>query len=1215
MVHRAHPAGSAGVRRRALLPALLVFCLHGVAMLLPRAAHPAPARPQSGAQAQEMDRLLAEGKAALAKGDLAAAERLARVGLEKAEEAKDTRRTATFLTALGSVCLLQGQFDRALDCFQKALQLQETLGNSRDIAASLGNLGNVHYFLGQFDRALENYRKALQLQEKLGNSRDIAASLGNLGNVHYSLGQFDRALENYRKALQLQETLGNPQEIATTLNNLGSAYTALGQNDQALENYRKALQLRETLGNPQEIATTLNNLGNVHYSLGQNDQAQDYFEKALQLQAKIGNPQKMATTLNNLGNVCCALGQNDQALEYHQQALQLREKVGNPQDIATSLNNLGSVYNALNQFDRALDCFQKALQLRETLGNPQDIATSLDNLGSVYYSLGQFDRALDCFQKALQLREKVGNPQDIATSLDNLGRVHYFLGQFDRALDCFQKAYQLQEKVGNPREIAVCLNNLGSVHTALGQFDKVLDYFQKAYQLQEKVGNPREIAVCLNNLGNVHYFLGQNDQAQDYFEKALQLQAKIGNPRDMATTLDNLGNVCSALGRPEKAFESLRRSLLLQQSITDQVFAFSAEPQMRQILASLPSTLDSLLTLATVPDAPANATTVALTWILRRKAAALDAAARFHQCEDALRTDPELREEYRRLLRLRALAASSQRAETDRQQSAKQAEALEQRLKLAFSKRNPAPEDRDLPAYNQDTTALTLADEALLSTVRSRMPPDAALVEFVRYRPINFIARRREAWVLPLRYLAFVLRKDLPQPALVDLGEADRLDSPTTGAIGQARDPLQRLADARQWPQDLLRASENRFRKAALRLRQLVFDPLLPHLQGVRRLYLAPDGALSLFPFEALPEGENGYLIQRYHVSYLTSGRDLLRSPGSVTPGASQAFVAPDFDRLPAQTAGQTAAGPGYPPQATDPKRRGAAAGAVAAAAPGREALAAQQRPAGRAPERYRVNRALGTSSPAFLPLADLLGRPPTGQRRLDAYADHLRSLTGAFVVLGIQATEERFEAVKSPRILHALTHGFFVTAPADQMPDTDRLAARRKLVPPAPGQGRALAGGLAQERFAGALDPMLRSGIVLAGANRWKEARMRGVADGWVTAAEMTLMDLRGTELVVLAACETGLGDPSSGEGVFGVRRALLLAGAKSVLGSLFKVPPAQTLTLTERFYANLGAGLDREESLREAQLGFLRNPATRHPFFWASFVLTGDTAPLPVK
>jgi hypothetical protein len=266
-------------------------------------------------------------------------------------------------------------------------------------------------------------------------------------------------------------------------------------------------------------------------------------------------------------------------------------------------------------------------------------------------------------------------------------------------------------------------------------------------------------------------------------------------------------------------------------------------------------------------------------------------------------------------------------------------------------------------------------------------------------------------------------------------------------------------------------------------------------------------------------------------------------------------------------------------------------------------------------PERYSVNRALGTSSPTFPPLSDLLGRPPTGQQRLAAYADHLRSLTGACVVLGVRATEERFEAVKSPRILHALTHGFFVTAPADQMSDADRLAARRDLVPPAPGQGGSLAGGMAQERFAGVVDPMLRSGIVLAGANRWKEARKRGVADGWVTAAEMTLMDLRGTELVVLAACETGLGDPSSGEGVFGMRRALQLAGAKSVLGSLFKVPPEQTLTLTERFYANLSAGLDREESLREAKLGLLRNPATHHPVFWASFVLTGDTAPLSVK
>ena len=152
----------------------------------------------------------------------------------------------------------------------------------------------------------------------------------------------------------------------------------------------------------------------------------------------------------------------------------------------------------------------------------------------------------------------------------------------------------------------------------------------------------------------------------------------------------------------------------------------------------------------------------------------------------------------------------------------------------------------------------------------------------------------------------------------------------------------------------------------------------------------------------------------------------------------------------------------------------------------------------------------------------------------------------------------------------------------------------------------------------------MLRSGLVLAGANALGEragpANAPGeqadaeptVDDGWVTAEEIALMDLRGTELVVLSACETGLGRVKIGEGVYGLRRAFLYAGARTLVTSLFEVPDEQTRELMGRFYGALKAGRGKLEALHGAQLELLRQRraagGARHPFFWASFVLVGD-------
>ena len=196
---------------------------------------------------------------------------------------------------------------------------------------------------------------------------------------------------------------------------------------------------------------------------------------------------------------------------------------------------------------------------------------------------------------------------------------------------------------------------------------------------------------------------------------------------------------------------------------------------------------------------------------------------------------------------------------------------------------------------------------------------------------------------------------------------------------------------------------------------------------------------------------------------------------------------------------------------------------------------------------------------------------------------------------MGAEALEEVLKAMPAPRILHLATHGFFL--------DHERAAADE--------EGSGASG--ARARLKKMDNPLLRSGIVLAGANAIGKADTSArVDDGWVTAEEIALLNLRGTELVVLSACQTGLGDVRSGEGVFGLRRAFLYAGAKTLVTSLFEVPDRDTRDLMKHFYRNLQAGHGKLAALHGAQREMLTQRrlagGAAHPFFWASFILVGD-------
>ncbi|MCA9470186.1 MAG: CHAT domain-containing protein, partial [Nitrospira sp.] len=219
-----------------------------------------------------------------------------------------------------------------------------------------------------------------------------------------------------------------------------------------------------------------------------------------------------------------------------------------------------------------------------------------------------------------------------------------------------------------------------------------------------------------------------------------------------------------------------------------------------------------------------------------------------------------------------------------------------------------------------------------------------------------------------------------------------------------------------------------------------------------------------------------------------------------------------------------------------------------------------------------------------FKPLRGTAEEATALQPLLRVNDDHL--LTQA------HATEARVKQVQSPRILHIATHGFFLQ---DQELPAPRVLPLSLGSTPAP---------LPLNE-----NPLLRSGLALAGANVRESGKQD---DGILTAAEVAQLDLGGTELVVLSACETGVGQVQNGEGVYGLRRALVLAGAQAQVSSLWKVADAATKDLMVEYYQRLIKGEGRSAALREAQRTMMANPKRSHPYYWASFIPIGNWRPL---
>lgn len=798
-----------------------------------------------------------------------------------------------------------------------------------------------------------------------------------------------------------------------------------------------------------------------------------------------------------------------------------RDSVG-PTDAryAKSLDALARVCQRQGAYDRALRLFGQATDvMRETSGGRDhpDYATSLDHLAGVLWEMGDLDSSERMATEACDLRlASLGRDHPLhALSLNHLGLILQAKARagssevasvsYELAGTRFKEALRSLPAADADLR-AVILNNLGMFGVEREEYAAAESHFRESLEIRTRLYGPShpDVATCLNNIGRIRQHRGDLEDARTLFDRALEIRLQILgrlHPHS-ALSFTNLAGLEVVQGRPEAAMQMLQQAEEAEGALLSQVLGVGSERQRLMFIENRRSFLFQALTLvARYLREDRTAVAWAFDLTVRRKAILSEALAaqrdrglqeRYPGLVGQLRTLNRLRTE---LAGLFWGGATLDDPKERIQQLKERRDAVEAELAAAI------PElDRARHLFDVDHKVIAARLES----------HGAALVEFVRFNPYDFLGAPSEGRWGEAEYLAFVMRSDgeVEMVPLAPAGEIDSLTEQYRAGLPQPERDRGLAHEPTLGPAD-----------AALQLRSAVFDPLAPALRGHRRLFLAPDGALARVSFDALPRTEGGFVFDMHDISYVTVGRDLAGlGGGRGDKGTSYVGADPNF-----LLAGASSSNPGRT---------------------SRDATA----------DRLHFTP-LPATRPEGVSVAALLGVEPS---------------------LGDAVLKRSVRESKSPVVLHLATHGFALT---DQAPNPNR---RHAFNPPA------FSNPLVRCVPAGFENPLLRSGLALAGAQTWLDGGTppEAAEDGLLTAEEVTGMDLHGTEMVVLSACGTGLGEVRSGEGVFGLRRAFVLAGAKTLIMSLWSVPDLPTAILMEQFYIHLlGGDRPRGEALRAAQ------------------------------
>jgi CHAT domain-containing protein len=926
-----------------------------------------------------------------------------------------------------------------------------------------------------------------------------------------------------------------------------------------------ALRVWQAQGDRQWESVTLHLLGMLNYELGQTDLAMEYFNRALPIKQQLGIRNSEFSTLTFICTAFGDLGRNREALACRKQALPISRELGDEESALLLQSDIGLAHMLLGEKEPAQQNFNQALADSRATGNALSESLALQNLGTLFMDFGEYQQSLDYYEQAEIIRRKLGDKRRLGVTLSNLGTLHTRLGDEEKASSYFQQAHDLYLETGNQNDISNSLVNLARLEVIRGNYQKALESLFESLTISERTKNSRGQYLALNTIGSVQTLTGELLKAEENFKKSLAISLELSDPELQTITLQRLGRIELRKNRPAEARPYFDQSLQLVRKTRD----------VRKETDALLGLAETELAEDRLTEALNNSSrAIELIESLRSKILKTDLRSSFfagqqspyqthieilmrlHQRQPAAGYATQALT-FSERARARNLLDTLTEASTDlRAGLSPELLTQEKNLRFQINKREQA-RLAALPGKvaasqselsDKEMTQLLSDYESLRAKIRQASPRYSALTQ-------------------PQPLTAEQIQKLLDEDSVLleyALGQKQSvLWAVTTDSVNSFLLPEKsRIEEAANRCYNLLKISHQRRWKhsASLSVQELsqLILPSSPEFQNLlkrKRLVVVADGALQFIPFGLLKRLPGKAAAKTSQLSnQLLSGtllaNQLLADMESVNLPSASALAALREELKGRQKPSKQLAiffDPVF--QQNDPRVK---------------AVTVQASIPDSAQSVFSLGHALAhqlTRSAEDIGLNGFV-RLPYSRREAEA----ILSLAGdATSLKAFDFGASRVTALNSQlgdyRIIHFATHGL--------------LNPRH---------------------------PEL-SGLALSLVNEKGQPQ-----DGFLRMTDLYDLKLN-ADLIVLSACRTAMGKDVKGEGLIGLTRGFMYAGAPRIVASLWDVNDAATAELMSRFYRHLLKDkLPATAALRAAQLSMSKESRWAAPYYWAGFVIQGD-------
>ncbi len=985
-----------------------------------------------------------------------------------------------------------------------------------------------------------------------------------------------RAVVLYERSLSHWRAIGDAREEARTLKTIGEILQPIGEATRALGYYNNALRVAQRSNDQQMEGEIRSSLAFLQIHLGETQKALDSCDEALQLSRAANNHRGEAEALTVKGEAYSFKGELQKALDCLERALLLWSEIGDLRGQARTQLYRGYGYSDLAESPNAFEAYNKALSLWKSLGDRRGQALTLIGLGHLHSRLGAKQEALEAYDQAKRLIQTIGDPVGEARLLNGMAFVYSELGDNENALRNYRQATLLFRSAGYKPGEAACLVVIGGIYYSNEAYSEALKYLRQAIPIIKALNDRILESYSFKYLAAVYDSMGQADKALDYYTQALDLFRAAGDRRGEAFAINGIANINDVRGDKQKALELRKRALMLNREVGNRfgevstLFNIARSEREAGALTDARGHIEEAINKIESLRADVNSQELRASFIATEsqnyelcidllmhlhKPGTLDGldAKALHVSERGrARSLVEMLAESRADIRQGVEASILERARV-LQQSLKDKEERYSRL---FTGK---PNEEQVAAALKKLEEIRTEYQQVQSQIRSTSPRYAALTQ---PQPLTLKEIQEQVLDSDTLLLEYALGDErsylwavtpdslttfeLPKRADIEVAARRVYDALTTkNPIGQGPTVTQKSGRA---------APDADYSSAALALSRMVIQPVASQL-GTKRLLIVADGALQYIPFAALPV------------------------PAAKAIGDGSHALAPNNDQDLAVD---------FKPLIVDHE---------IVSLPSASTLAVMRRElAGRKPAPKSIAVLADPVFSSLDPRVVASSRVPTSKQN-DVVS---RSRDFERAIKEVRVSRKRSGVGRLPFSRAEAAAIRAVAPPGQSLEAIDFDASRATATSSQLSEYRIIH--FATHGLLNSEHPEL-SGMVFSLVDRQGKSQ-----NGFLRLNEVYNLNLP-AELVVLSACQTGLGKDVKGEGLIGLTRGFMYAGAARVMASLWQVDDSATAELMKRFYVRmLGDGLRPAAALRDAQVEMSKQKRWQAPYNWAGFVLQGE-------